>query len=467
MARETETPRILVVEDHRHERDVLCRLLKRVGWEPFGAADGVEALEKIREVRPHVLLLDLSLPRMHGFEVLTRAREMDPHLQVIMISGQGDIHSAVRSLKAGAADYLPKPVLQDDTIRAIRSALDRQALHHTGAGAPEGTPTLSAQMGSGEAIRRLEYEVDRVATTDFSVLLAGEHGTGKALVARTLQRHSLRREAPFLAVDCSLGSSSRLERLLFGSEKNTGEPSRIRPGRIELARGGTLLLREVSALPRPLQDRLGQVLQDRGFRRVGGRRAIGFDVRLLATTTEPLLGTESPRPTALSPRLYHRLAEYVIEVPPLRDRPEDVPFLVERFLRLAGEELNESGLSISREALAVLENHDWPGNTRELCEVIRRAALLARDTIGEEHLTLPAVPPPSPRATSTLEDLDDLGRVSLRSLVKKRQARLERAAIERALAVAGGNKAEAARILQVDYKTLYNKLKTYDLYSPS
>ena len=436
------------------------------------AEDGSSALDIIQHRSPLVLLLDMRMPGMDGLEVLRRAKSLDGDLPVIIVTGHGDVEDAVRTLKAGAFDYVTKPFTNQHLVDSIHSALAYRHLQTTaGQEAPalETASSLREQMGHSQVILDLEKEVEKVAPTDFAVLIEGETGTGKEIVAQAIRMRSRRSEKPFVAVDCGAIPETLIESELFGHEKGafTGADRRKR-GRLEEAGKGTLFLDEISSLPLAMQSKLLRVLQEKHFYRLGGNVALRADVRIIAATNRDLL---APRSSFRSD-LYYRLAEYVVRVPHLRERREDILFLANRFMKLTNRQLGKNVGAISDDAIACLMAHDWPGNVRELRNAIRRAVLLGEAVVEQRHIAhlgkpgafLPCSPESiDPMAMESTGELLHSPGFSLKEIVRRNTASVETAVLRQVLETTGGNKAEAARLLQVDYKTLHTKVKKYGI----
>jgi len=465
-------PKILVVDDQEQMRWTLRNIIERAGMRVVEAEDGSNALDIIQHHSPHVLLLDMRMPGMSGFEVLRRAKSLDGDLPVIIVTGHGDIEDAVRTLKAGAFDYVTKPFTNQHLVDSILSALDFRHLQDA-AGEEDlvldTASSLRERMGQSQVILALEKEVGKVAPTDFAVLIEGETGTGKEIVAQAIRMRSQRSEKPFVAVDCGAIPETLIESELFGHEKGafTGADRRKR-GRIEEADKGTLFLDEISSLPLAMQSKLLRVLQEKHFYRLGGNVALRADVRIIAATNRDLL---EPRSNFRSD-LYYRLAEYVVRVPHLRERREDILFLANRFMKLTNRQLGKNVRAISDDAIACLMAYDWPGNVRELRNAIRRAVLLGKAEVEQRHLahlegpgpSLPCAPEPiDPMAMESTGELLQSPMFSLKEIVRRNTASVERTVLRQVLERTGGNKAEAARLLQVDYKTLHTKVKKYGI----
>jgi len=459
----TPPARILIVDDEEGVREILARLVRKEGFEPLLASDGEAALDVLRRESPDIMLLDIRMPGVDGMEVLRRARELDHDLPVIMITSVGLVRGAVEALHAGAHDYLVKPFDHADVLRAVhRAATDRQLRRTIRILSDQAQQAHSLRdlMGPSELIARISADVARVADSDFAVLITGETGTGKELVARAIHQVSPRASAPFVAVDCGAIPETLFESELFGHEKGafTGA-ERQKPGKFEMASGGTLFLDEISNMPPGCQAKLLRALQDKSVTRVGGTKALSVDIRLLAATNHDLETAVSAR--AFRRDLFFRLNEFAIAIPSLRERKQDIIFLAKRFLDLTNHELRKGVRGFSEPAVERLLRHDWPGNVRELRNAIRRAVLLADEVIEENHLGLrkgPSLPISLPRVPDTRAE-----RLPLKKLVRAAVAAVERDALVEALGRVGGNKAKAARLLQIDYKTIHTKVKEYGI----
>jgi two-component system nitrogen regulation response regulator GlnG len=453
--------RILIVDDEEEICENLSRLIRKEGYEPLVAPDGETALDLIKREFPDTLLLDIRMPGLDGMEVLRRAKKLDRDLPVIMITSHGFVKGAVDALRAGAEDYLLKPFDNAEVIRAVQRAMTNRRLRKTIrilSGRAREAESLHDLMGPSDQVSRISEDVSRVAYSDFAVLITGETGTGKELVARAIHQASPRSSAPFVAVDCGAIPETLFESELFGYERGafTGA-ERQKPGKFEVASGGTLFLDEISNMPLGCQAKLLRALQDKQVTRVGSTKPIAIDIRLLAATNQDL---EAAVSASLFRRdLFFRLNEFTIAIPPLKERKQDIIFLAKRFLDLTNHELRKSVRAFSECAVERLLGHDWPGNVREFRSAIRRAVLLADEMIDEEHLgLLPARNQPVGCAGVSRVPGNGL---PLKELVRRATKAVERAALSEALGKAGGNKAKAARLLQIDYKTIYLKVKEY------
>ena len=454
----TQPARVLVADDLRGIRQVLRTLLTRAGYEVAEAEDGQAAVDQIQAGAFDALLLDIRMPRLDGFQVLERVRELDPELPVIMITAFGDVDTAVRAMQQGAYHYLTKPFHNAEVLAIVERAIERRrlscevrALHAQ----LQPTELLSEQFGNSEAARRLLQQVERVALNDAPVLITGETGTGKEFVARAIHARSQRRQGPFIAVDCGAVPATLLAAELFGHERGAFPGAdEARPGHIERAQGGTLFLAHVGSLTFDLQAQLLEFIQQRAFQRVGSAERLAADVRLIAATSFDLQGPVAGR--LFRRDLHDHLVLTSLTLPPLRDRKDDILFLFKRFLDAASRELGKPIQGASPEALDLLLGHPWPGNLRELRHVVRRAVLAAGTRIEAPDLGLPTPAPAAPA-------FPDEPPPPLPERARQAVERVERQAILDALQRAAGNKAQAARLLGIDYKTLHVKLNKYGL----
>jgi len=457
-----------VVDDDPASRKGLHDLLTVWGYQVTQAGDGAEALTRVAEFSPAVVISDLVMPELDGLALLAALKRDHPGTVVIVLTGQGTIESAVQAMKEGAYDYLAKPVdparLQlllekalerNETVRELhllrRQLRQRGAFGRMVAGAPEML----------EITRQLEL----VAPTDATVFIAGESGTGKELVARTVHEHSPRRKGPFVAINCAAIPETLLESEIFGHEKGafTGAAGR-REGCFELADGGTLFLDEVVEMEAATQVKFLRVLQEGQFRRLGGNREIGVDVRVIAATNkDPVKAVQDG---ALREDLYYRLNVFTITLPPLRERMDDLAELVRTFLEEFNERHQRAVRGVDEAALTLFRRYGWPGNIRELRNVLERAVIMCPgDVIGIEHLPAPPAPapaaPPPSGAPGGADDARGAAEAAIRLPLGTTVDEAERQLIFRTLAHTGNNKTRAAEILGISLKTLHNKLHKY------
>jgi DNA-binding NtrC family response regulator len=449
---------MLVVDDDPASCRLIRALFEAEGFEVSAAHDAKSGLSHAEKGTADIVILDLHLPDSDGIEVLKQLRELDPNLPVIMLTGHADVKTAVHAIKLGAVHYLTKPMDAEEVVLVVRRALETRALKDEVLDlrrlVDEGA-VLAQQMGPSKDVATIVEQVRIVASTAFSVLIQGETGTGKELVAQTIHRLSDRRSKHFMAIDCGAIPESLLESELFGHEKGafTGADRR-KEGRFRIAEGGTVFLDEIGNLPVSLQAKLLRVLESRQLQPVGSAKVTSMDVRFLAATNDDL----QARVTAGKFRtdLYFRLAQYTISLPPLRARPSDVAHLARRFLGEVSVELRRPIHEIAPDAVEALEQHPWPGNVRELRNVVRQAVLEARDVVlRRSHLQKLLGPSAEPDgARGGVRE----GR-ALKEVADAAARDAEQRLIREVLRETGGNKSQAAKILRTDYKTLHLKLK--------
>ena len=454
--------RVLIVDDDRDIGQLLSTLMKKEGLASLLAYDGETALQMLPVRTPDLLLVDVKMPGLDGMEVLKRVKETDPHLPVVLITAYAEIPGSVAAMKAGAFDYLAKPFDHAEVMRVVRAALSERRRRRQARGEEISADNcLRVMMGPSDAVTRIIREVNRVAQSDFSVIIQGETGAGKELVARAIHQLSHRAAAPFIPLDCGAIPETLIESELFGYQKGafTGA-SAPKMGKFEAAQGGTLFLDEIANLPVSSQTRLLRVLQEKAVLRLGATRPIKIDVRLLTASNQKLLGlVESGE---MREDFYFRLNEFTITIPPLRERREDIPYLAKRFLDITNRELQKNVQGFSKNCLDALLSYNWPGNVRQLRAVIRRAVLLADDLVTEKHLDIKRAPVPGLAFTPRV-DGTPWREMSLKEIVHRSVVTVEREVLARALKFTGGNKAKAARLLQIDYKTMHYKLKQFSI----
>ena len=454
--------RVLIVDDDRDIGQLLSTLMKKEGLASLLAYDGETALQMLPVRTPDLLLVDVKMPGLDGMEVLKRVKETDPHLPVVLITAYAEIPGSVAAMKAGAFDYLAKPFDHAEVMRVVRAALSERRRRRQARGEEISADNcLRVMMGPSDAVTRIIREVNRVAQSDFSVIIQGETGAGKELVARAIHQLSHRAAAPFIPLDCGAIPETLIESELFGYQKGafTGA-SAPKMGKFEAAQGGTLFLDEIANLPVSSQTRLLRVLQEKAVLRLGATRPIKIDVRLLTASNQKLLGlVESGE---MREDFYFRLNEFTITIPPLRERREDIPYLAKRFLDITNRELQKNVQGFSKYCLEALLSYNWPGNVRQLRAVIRRAVLLADDLVTEKHLDIKRAPVPGLAFTPRV-DGTPWREMSLKEIVHRSVVTVERDVLARALKFTGGNKAKAARLLQIDYKTMHYKLKQFSI----
>jgi DNA-binding NtrC family response regulator len=454
---------ILLVEDKDSLRTMLRHALERQGHAVLEARDQPEAVRQLQQGQPAVVLSDLRLPEGDGFGVLRASKEIDPDVPVIVMTAYGSIEDAVSAMKEGAMDFLAKPVDPDHLLLLVSRALDQRRIVTENLLLKEelavrrGAPLL---IGENASLRKVYASLQRAATTDTTVLIEGESGTGKELFARSLHALSARADAPFVAINCAAIPENLLETELFGYEKGafTGAAAR-KLGKFEIAHRGTLFLDEIGDLPLTLQAKILRALEEKRFERVGGTASVQVDVRLVAATNRGLKAAVAAR--RFREDRYFRLSVFPIMVPPLRERPGDIPLLARHFVDRFCRDLNKKSLVLAPEAVDQLQNYYWPGNVRELQNCIERAVILAEgDTILPRHLNLSFIAPAEPEAPpSPWAQIDLTG--TLTEATRRVQREAEKFKIEQVLREADNNKGRAAELLGLTYKMFLSKLKEY------
>lgn len=455
---------ILVVEDKETMAEMLGQALQAEGHQVITARDGREGLQKFREAKPDVVVSDLKLPHKSGLDVLETIKEHNPRIPVILMTAYGTIETAVKAVKEGAYDFITKPFDPDHLIHLINKALEKQRLVTENLILREEfAKHLKLPKIIGKSAKMLEVveKVQKVAANQTTVLLLGESGTGKELFARAVHYLSPRKEEPFVAINCAAIPRDLLESELFGHERGafTGAVAR-KMGKFELADKGTIFLDEIGDLDLALQAKLLRVLEGEEFMRVGGTVKIKVDVRVVAATNKDLQ-------TAIAQKLfredlYYRLAVFPITIPPLRERADDIPALVEHFVSYYCKELKKEPKTIPPASMELLVHHPWTGNVRELQNSIERAVILTDgEVLLPEHLGLRV----KPAEEAGLAELPMEG--SLQEVSSMATQFAESRMIRKVLKETNGNKTKAAEILKVSYKTLLTKIKDYGIESGS
>src|SRR3984893_16921168 len=453
-------PDILLVEDKESLRRVLQLTLEHAGYSVTDAADARAAINEIGRVPRKGVLTDLRMPNGSGLDVLRAARAADGDVPVIVMTAYGSIDEAVQAMKDGAQDFLQKPVDSNHLLLLVERALEQSRLRTENILLREewskryGFPRI---IGESEAIKRVVSETQRVAQTEATVLLLGESGTGKELFARAVHHLSDRRDKPFVAINCAAIPETLIENELFGHERGafTGAGDR-RLGKFELASGGTVFLDEIGELPLAVQGKLLRAIEEKSVDRIGGRGPVPVDVRIVAATNKDLRGAVDKG--EFRGDLFFRLAVFPIDIPPLRERGDDVVLLGRHFAAQIGNELHGREATLSDATVAALSADRWPGNVRELENSIERACILADSASLEPHdLGFGPDEARDPKSFG-FDTSGTLGQAAERAV-----ALVERRKIADALAENDGNKTRAAETLGVSYKTLLTKIKDYSL----
>ena len=457
---------LLLVEDKPELRAMLRKALERAGHKVEESPDGSSAVAKVRARRYLLVLTDLKLPGCSGLEVLRETKQADPNIPVILITAYGSVEEAVTAMKEGAYDFIQKPVDLEHLNLLVERATQQQELLRENLLLREeyaeryGFPRI---VGEHKSMQEATQQVQRVAGADSTVLLLGQSGTGKELFARAIHHLSLRRQHPFVALNCAAIPEGLVENELFGHERGayTGAGAR-KAGKMELANRGTIFLDEIAELPLNTQAKLLRVLEERSFERVGGTQLVDIDVRILAATNKDLHVAVAAK--TFREDLYFRVATVPITIPALSERGDDILLLADYFLERFRREFRKPNLSLSSGARAALRGYSWPGNVRELQNTIERAAILSDSAVIEPNgLQLPAQRPPEGHIPAGMvsETFDWGG--TLQEVGTRAVEYVERFKIEAALKSAKWNKTRAAEQLGVSYKTLLNKIRILGL----
>jgi DNA-binding NtrC family response regulator len=452
--------RILVVEDKDSMAQMLKETLELEGYEVVIAGDGTDGIKRIRDSNVDVVITDLKLPKKDGLSVLNASKEENPLIPVIVMTAFGSVETAVKAMKAGAYDFISKPLDTDHLLVLIKRSLENQRLITENILLKD---TLSQKLGMPTIIGKSPVMIDvadniqKVAPAKTTALLLGESGTGKELFARAIHFLSPRKEHPFVPINCAAIPKELLESELFGYEKGafTGAGEK-KLGKFELADKGTVFLDEIGEMDKVLQSKVLRALQEGEIERVGGTNPIKVDIRIIAASNKNLEAGVADK--TFREDLYYRLSVFPITIPPLRDRHEDIPTLVEHFVSKYAAEMKTGQKKISDEVIATLKKYSWKGNVRELENVIERSMILCEGTtITPENLRLN----PSGSSTTLTHDINLDG--TLEQTAKAALKEAESVRIKKALKDTGGNKSRAAELLKVTYKTLLTKIKDYGI----
>ncbi|MEW6275549.1 MAG: sigma-54 dependent transcriptional regulator [Bacillota bacterium] len=445
-------PKILIIDDEKHLCWALEKAMRQEGYQALSTTSSKKGLELIKEESPSLVILDLKMPEMDGLEVLRRAREILPGLPVIILTAHGTIETAIEAMKIGAVDYLTKPFDLDELKIVIKQNLMvSQLVTEVNFLRAELARKYTSIIGESKAIQEVKKLIEKVAKSNATVLITGESGTGKEVAALTIHQQSLRKDGPFVPVNCAALPEQLLESELFGHEKGafTGAVAR-KLGRFELADRGTIFLDEITEIPLSMQVKLLRVLQEKSFERVGGTETLNVDVRVIAATNRDI--TLAMKQGQFREDLYYRLNVFQINMPPLKERKEDIPLLAQHFV----EKFRPTYLvnKISPAALELLVRYHWPGNIRELQNVIERAAIICQgNEILPEHLPKELLATQKTTASSII-NFPDQG-ISLDEVEKE--------LILKALEKTGGNQTRAAQLLGITRSALLYRSQKYGL----
>jgi DNA-binding NtrC family response regulator len=451
---------LLIVDDEEKIRKVLTRLLEDEDYRVKSVENGHKAIALLQTYKPDMVLLDQNMPGMNGIETLSAIKEKYPAITVIIITAHGEVSLAVDAIKKGAYDYLEKPFDNDKLLLLIKRAINHQLLTEelsTLKHKLSGHKSFDSIIGVNEKMKKVIEQAKCVADTDISVLIQGESGVGKEIIANAIHQASPRKNGSFIAVNCGAIRLSLIESELFGHEKGSfTDAKESKPGKFEQANGGTLFLDELGDLPLDAQVKLLRVLEEKKITRVGGIKPIPVNVRILSATNNNL--EEKVQKGSFRLDLYYRLNIFPIQIPPLRERQDDIPLFVEYFRNKFNSELGLRVQTMSKQAMEQLQNYRWPGNIRDLQNAIQSAMVLCREGIvTSNHLPMringyPLIDEPKLKFESGLDE-------NLKSIHSK----LEKELIIDALNKSNYNRTEAANLLKISRKTLFNKMKQYHL----
>jgi two-component system response regulator AtoC len=459
---------ILIVDDDKDVQFTISNILKHAGYETIIAGGGNRALREIRKRSPDLALLDIRLPGMDGIKILEEMKRIDKDLTIVMVTAYGDIKNVVNAMKLGAYDYITKPFDNEELLLVVKKALQTRYLNKEVEILRRklGERMATGIIGESPQIKQVFKQVEIIAPTNMTVIIQGESGTGKELIAHMIHQKSQRRDKPFIPIDCAAMPETLVESELFGYEKGafTGAEER-KEGKFEQASGGTLLLDEITNLSDAVQMKLLRVIQERRLQHLGGKRDISIDVRIIVATNINL--SDAARNGKFREDLFHRLNEFQIDLPPLRERKEDFPILAKYFLDEGNNEFNKKIKGFSAEAINSLFNYHWPGNVREMRNIVRKAVLLTdSDCIELSHFSTNTHKPQNETGTTfnTLRNEIDLAEIFDRGIsFEEINQEFVKNLIKKALQHTGGNKKKTAEILKINRRMLYRKMKSLSL----
>jgi len=464
-------PKILLVEDDTNIATGLQKVMRANGYDVTALSRGDTGLERALAEQFDVVVTDLKLPGLDGLELVRQLHQAKPKLPIILITAHGTTEVAIEATKWGAFDYVPKPFEVDELLDLTAKALESSRLMSEPVEMGEAASSRTAIVGKSRVMQSIYKEIGRIAATSVTVLIRGDTGTGKELIARAIYQHSDRAAAPFIAINCAAIPEALLESELFGHERGsfTGADAR-RIGRFEQANGGTIFLDEIGDMNANLQAKLLRVLQEKTVQRVGGRETVAVDVRIIAATHRDL--EAAIRERLFREDLFYRLSVVTIKLPPLSQRSDDIPDMVRYFLRRYGPEAGVASPAISPEAITFLQSQTWPGNVRELENTVRKALLVARDyTISLEHVKEVVANAREPIATSQqshaayiTELMDQVERGETQNAFTRMLSDLEPELYSQAIRRAHGNLTKAAQWLGVTRLKMREKLKEFGLH---
>ena len=453
-------PQILIVDDEEKIRKVLSRMLEDENYGVKSVENGQKAIAILNSYKPDVIIMDQNMPGINGIEALVTIKEKNPNLTVIIITAHGEVSLAVDAIKKGAYDYLEKPFDNDKLLLLIKRAMDHQRLTVEISDLKRKLTeqkSFESIIGTNEKMKKVIEQAKCAADTDTTVLIQGESGVGKEIIANAIHQTSRRKDGPFITVNCGAIPFSLIESELFGHEKGAfTDAKETKPGKFEQADGGTLFLDELGELPLDAQVKLLRVLEDKKITKVGGIKPIPVNVRILSATNNNL--EERVQKGSFRLDLYYRLNIFPIQIPPLRDRKDDIPLFIEYFINVFNCELGLHIKNMSKEAVDRLLNYNWPGNIRDLQNAIQSAMILCREgTITREHL------PMRIKGYPVIDGTKQVFNSGLDESLKSINSKLEKELIIEALNKCNYNRTETANLLKISRKTLFNKMKQYNL----
>ena len=448
---------ILIVDDEESVRKSLADVMRDEGYEVVTAASGREGIDLLSDTQPSVALLDIAMPEMDGIETLRRFKELRPEMQVIMVTGYGTIEIAVKTTKMGAYDFLVKPPELAKLILVVKHGMEEYRLREENQSLRRSIERRYEIIGESRRIKTLKQQIALAGPTNGWVLIHGESGTGKELVARAIHHASKRAHGPFVEVNCAAIPKELIESELFGHEKGsfTGATG-MKRGKFELADGGTIFLDEIADMSLATQAKVLRILEGQEFQRVGGTKTLRADMRVIAASNKTL--AEEIKKRAFREDLYYRLNVLPIEVPPLRERPDDIPLLIHHFLQEFSREYGQKLKAIDNDALTLFLRYQWPGNVRELRNIIERLIIMVQGP----RLGVRDVPPPvssAPVAQNAIEGAAIAGYYRQASTFKDARAEFEREFIKQKLKDNGGNVSKTADAIGVERSNLHRKIK--------
>ena len=457
-----QTERILIVDDELNVRHLLSEVVRKAGYEPHQAENGLEGVEKCRLLKPEVVLMDLRMPVMEGMEAFAIIHDEMPEVQVVLLTAFGNVGIAMEAMKRGAFDYLVKPA----NVAEVRTVIERALTvrKQQAESLLNGEVGLKSEpdnriVGCSAVMQNLFKSVGRVAQSNATVLISGESGSGKEVIAKAIHENSLRKDQPFVRIDCGSIPEGLMESELFGHEKGafTGAIA-AKPGKFEVASGGTLFIDEVGDLPLPLQVKLLRAIQEREFERVGGNAVLRMDVRIIAATNRNL--TEMVEQGRFREDLFYRLNVVPLHVPALRERAEDIPLLVDHFIKKAARAAGCMTPLVTQEARELLLRYSWPGNVRELANVLERAVVMSNGVIDLPDVS--GIANPLLTSASRMERTEEIV-VPFSGTLREMTHCLEREIIIRTLKKHGGNRMRSAQALDISRRSLLYKLEEHGL----